>query len=65
MSDKKETLREEIERRRREIDELGRKNWSENREPGSYHRRDTTKLSAPEQWPDPPEDEEEDSKGKR
>nr|VFJ44790.1 MAG: hypothetical protein BECKDK2373C_GA0170839_100947 [Candidatus Kentron sp. DK] len=64
MSDK-ETLREEIERRRREIEELSRKNRGGDRGPGSYHRRDTTKMQAPEPWPEPPEDEEENSRGER
>nr|VFK78429.1 MAG: hypothetical protein BECKSD772D_GA0070982_10153 [Candidatus Kentron sp. SD] len=63
MSDKKETLREEIERRRREIDERSRKDRGEDRGPGSYHRRDITKMQAPGPWPDPPEEEEKSNQG--
>nr|VFK22892.1 MAG: hypothetical protein BECKMB1821G_GA0114241_100330 [Candidatus Kentron sp. MB]VFK26500.1 MAG: hypothetical protein BECKMB1821I_GA0114274_100117 [Candidatus Kentron sp. MB]VFK74566.1 MAG: hypothetical protein BECKMB1821H_GA0114242_100657 [Candidatus Kentron sp. MB] len=61
MNHKKETLREEIERRRREIDELSRKDRGGLRESETYYQRGITKIQPPEPWPDPPEEEEEEN----
>nr|VFJ93853.1 MAG: hypothetical protein BECKH772A_GA0070896_100628 [Candidatus Kentron sp. H]VFJ94562.1 MAG: hypothetical protein BECKH772B_GA0070898_100638 [Candidatus Kentron sp. H]VFK01103.1 MAG: hypothetical protein BECKH772C_GA0070978_100588 [Candidatus Kentron sp. H] len=54
MSDKKEMLREEIERHQREIDELKRRDRPEDSKREIYD--DATRMQAPEPWPDPPED---------
>nr|VFJ45619.1 MAG: hypothetical protein BECKFM1743A_GA0114220_100278 [Candidatus Kentron sp. FM]VFJ49453.1 MAG: hypothetical protein BECKFM1743C_GA0114222_100718 [Candidatus Kentron sp. FM]VFK20005.1 MAG: hypothetical protein BECKFM1743B_GA0114221_106621 [Candidatus Kentron sp. FM] len=55
MGNEKETLREEIERRRREIEELTRKEKGQDRERGTSFS-EQPKMQAPELWPDPPEE---------
>ncbi|VFM96009.1 MAG: hypothetical protein BECKG1743D_GA0114223_110413 [Candidatus Kentron sp. G] len=62
MGNEKETLREEIERRRREIEELTRKERREDGDRGPCFS-ESTKLQAPEPWPDPPEEEKENKGG--
>jgi len=60
MSDKKETLREELEKYRREIDELARKEKREDGERGISEFSEP-KMQRSDPWPDPPEDEKESS----
>nr|VFK24470.1 MAG: hypothetical protein BECKMB1821G_GA0114241_100855 [Candidatus Kentron sp. MB]VFK30714.1 MAG: hypothetical protein BECKMB1821I_GA0114274_101730 [Candidatus Kentron sp. MB]VFK75337.1 MAG: hypothetical protein BECKMB1821H_GA0114242_102012 [Candidatus Kentron sp. MB] len=72
MSDRKETLREEIQRRRREIEESTQRSGDEEskivlRGSGKavYSAYDYARIQPPEPWPDPPEDEGKNNKDKR